>query len=60
MPRQPTTYQFDLFPSPRDPETAVTPRWQTLPAETRQTLTTLMVRLLLDRVPECKEKHDDL
>ena len=59
MPRQPTTYQFDLFPSPRDPETAVTPRWQTLPAETRQTLTTLMVRLLLDRVPGRKEMNDD-
>lgn len=60
MPRQPKTYQFDLFSSPRDPGAALTPRWQTLPAETRQTLTTLMVRLLLDGVPGCKEMHDDL
>jgi hypothetical protein len=37
----------------------LTPRWQTLPAETRQTLTTLMVRLLLDRVPGRKEMNDD-
>jgi hypothetical protein len=60
MPRQPKTYQFDLFSSPRDPETEVAPQWQTLPAETRQTLTTLMVHLLLDRVPGRKEMHDDL
>jgi hypothetical protein len=60
MPRQPKTYQFDLFSSPHDPKMEVTPRWQTLPAETRQMLTTLMVRLLLDRVPERKEMHDDL
>ncbi|WP_280800306.1 MULTISPECIES: hypothetical protein [unclassified Mesorhizobium] len=42
MPRQLTTYQFDLSSDPRDVETPRTPHWQTLPAETRRTLTTLM------------------
>ena len=50
MPRQPTTYQFDLFSKPHDAETAQTPQWQALPAGTRRTLTTLMVRLILDHV----------
>lgn len=48
MPRQLTTYQFDLFSNPHDVETRRTPQWQTLPAETRRTLTKLMVRLILD------------
>ncbi|WP_192178637.1 hypothetical protein [Mesorhizobium amorphae] len=48
MPRQLTTYQFDLFSNAHDVETRRTPQWQTLPAETRRTLTKLMVRLILD------------
>lgn len=48
MPRQPTTYQFDLFSTPHDAEIAQTPPWQALPEETRRTLTKLMVRLILD------------
>jgi hypothetical protein len=48
MPRKPMTFQFDLFSTPRDSGIAQTPRWQTLPAPTRQTLTPLIVRLLLD------------
>ncbi|MER8550506.1 hypothetical protein NKH41_33670, partial [Mesorhizobium sp. M1169] len=48
MPRQPTTYQFDLFSNPHDAETAQMPPWQALPEETRLTLTKLMVRLILD------------
>ena len=55
MPRQPKRYQFDLFSNPHDAgphdtEIAQTPQWQTLPARTRRTLTTLMVRLILDHV----------
>ena len=46
MPRQPKTYQFDLFSNPHDVETRQTPQWQALPAETRHTLTKLMVRLI--------------
>ena len=51
MPRPPTAHrhphsnarQFDLFCDP--PDAAVqTPQWQALPAETRHTLTKLMVR----------------
>ena len=64
MPRQPKTYQFDLFSTPHDRTIAQTPQWQTLPAETRRTLTTLMVRLLLDHaagdcVPEREEMRHD-
>ena len=48
MPQQPTTYQFDLFSNPHDAETAQMPPWQALPMETRQALTKLMARLILD------------
>jgi hypothetical protein len=61
MPRQPTTFQFDLFSNPHDAEM---PQWQTLPVETRRTLTRLMVRLILDhadgeRAPEWEETRHD-
>jgi hypothetical protein len=50
MPRPPTAHrhphsnarQFDLFCD----AAAQTPQWQALPAETRQTLTKLLVRLI--------------
>lgn len=48
MPRQPTTFQFDLFSNPLDAEMTPMPQWQTLPVETRRTLTSLMVLLILD------------
>ena len=47
MPRQPKTFQFDLFAIPHD-ALEQTPQWQALPAETRLTLTKLIVRLLLN------------
>jgi hypothetical protein len=50
MPRLPTTYQFDLFSTPNDANTVQTPQWQALPAETRQSVTKLMVSLILDHV----------
>ena len=50
MPRQPTTYQFDLFSKPNDVEMMQTPQWQALPAETRRSVTKLMVSLILDHV----------
>lgn len=50
MPRPPTTYQFDLFSQPDDATTVQTPQWQTLPAETRRSVTKLMVSLILDHV----------
>jgi hypothetical protein len=50
MPRQPTTYQFDLFSNPHDAKIAQPPPWQALPEETRRTLTKLMVSLILDHV----------
>jgi hypothetical protein len=53
MPRPPTAHrhphsnarQFDLF-CDRPCAAAQTPQWQALPAETRQTLTKLLVRLI--------------
>jgi len=65
MPRRPRTYQFDLFSNPNDARIAQTPRWQALPAETRRTLTELMVRLILDhvhvaRAPEWEERRHDV
>ena len=48
MPRRPTAQQPDLFDLPCDAEPIPTPPWQSLPDETRLTLTELMVRLLLD------------
>lgn len=50
MPRKPTTYQFDLFSKPNDADTMQTPQWQTLPVETRRSVTQLMVSLILDHV----------
>ena len=50
MPLQPTTYQFDLFSKPNDANTVQTPQWQVLPAETRRSVTKLMVSLILDHI----------
>ena len=48
MPRQFTTYQFDLFSGLHSRETPAMPQWQELPDGTRQTLKALIVRLLVD------------
>ena len=48
MPRQFMTYQFDLFSGLHSGRTVATPQWQELPEGTRQALTALMVRLLID------------
>ncbi|ODR93365.1 hypothetical protein [Sinorhizobium alkalisoli] len=48
MPRQFMTYQFDLFSGLHSGRTAAMPQWQELPEGTRQALTALMVRLLID------------
>ena len=53
MPREPKTYQFDLFANREEGGTLKTPAWRTLPAGTRQTIMTLMIRLLLD----CADKE---
>lgn len=50
MPRQPKTYQFDLFSTPNDAQIEQTPHWQALPAETRQSVTRLMIRLILSHI----------
>lgn len=48
MPRQFTTYQFDLFSSAHSGKTPAMPQWQTLSEGTPQALTALIVRLLVD------------
>ncbi len=42
------TSQLELFAPVVRPAVALTPQWQTLPAEARETLTALLVRLLLE------------
>ena len=42
--------QFDLFAQPSDGSPPRMPDWRTLPAETQQALTNLMVRLILEHV----------
>ena len=49
---KPKSYQFDLFANQANDEAAKTPRWPKLPAPTRQTLTTLMTRLILDHASQ--------
>lgn len=48
MSRRPKTDQFDLFANADDGRAMQTPAWQALPVATRQALTTLIQRLLLD------------
>jgi len=44
-----TARQFDLFaPVSRDGAEEALPQWQTLPEQTRQTLMSLLTRLILD------------
>jgi len=50
MPRQITSQQFDLFSDPQEQKPPSLPHWQSLPEGTRQKLTELMVRLILDHV----------
>jgi hypothetical protein len=42
------TQQFDLFATGSGGSAAPTPKWRTLPAPTRQALTALMTRLIVD------------
>lgn len=63
MPPKSMTLQLDLLSTPHDPGIARMPRWQTLPTPTRQTLTSLIVRLMLDHedpVVKPREVRDDL
>ena len=44
-----TARQFDLFaPAAKDNAEQILPQWQTLPEETRETVTLLLARLFLD------------
>jgi hypothetical protein len=47
---RPRPEQFDLFAQPGDGSQPRMPDWRTLPAETQQALTNLMVRLILEHV----------
>jgi len=65
MPRQFMTYQFDLFSSLHKEKIEATPQWRELPDETRQALTALIVRLLIDHASgasafrQKEADHDD-
>lgn len=48
MPRKMKTTQLELFPDTRSTTAAQTPPWQSLPDDTRQTLTRLMARLMVE------------
>ncbi len=61
MPRQPRPHQLDLFAKPNH-ATGQMPHWQTLPAETRRSVSKLMVSLILghvDSAPGREEERDD-
>ena len=62
---QSRTQQFDLFGEPDGDSAIQRPKWQTLPNETRQALTELMVRMILEHAQEpcCSqrgERRDDV
>lgn len=59
MLRKPTTHQFDLFSKPSDADAMQTPQWQALPAETRRSVTKLMVSLILDHVDNRVVQRED-
>ena len=46
------TQQFDLFGEPCSDGVAQRPEWRTLPMQTREALTDLMERLILDPAEE--------
>jgi hypothetical protein len=47
---QSLTHQFDLFAPPVGDGATPAPDWRTLPAATRQALTTLIARLILEHM----------
>lgn len=48
MPRKMTTTQLELFPDTRSTSATLTPPWRSLPDDTRQALTRLMTRLMVE------------
>jgi hypothetical protein len=65
MARKLMTVQLDLFSNPSASVIAQAPQWQSLPPPTRQALTSLIVRLLLEHINgaptvEPREMQDDL
>lgn len=48
MPRKTMTTQLELFPETQSTATTPIPPWQSLPDDTRQSLTQLMARLMVD------------
>lgn len=65
MPRQPMSFQFDLFSRPHDPQIDQMPQWRGLLMPTREELMPLIVRLLLDHAtsdpaPVSEAMRDDL
>ncbi len=58
MPRKMTTTQLELFPDARSATATQTPLWQSLPDDTRQTLTRLMARLMAEYAGAADGEND--
>lgn len=58
MPRKMTTTQLELFPDSRSTIATQTPLWQSLPDNTRQTLTRLMARLMAEHAGAAEGGND--
>ena len=58
MPRKMTTTQLELFPDNRSTTATQTPPWQSLPDDTRQTLTRLMARLIAEHADAADKGND--
>lgn len=58
MPHKMKTTQLELFPDTRSTTAAQTPPWQSLPDDTRQTLTWLMARLMAEHAGASDEGND--
>ncbi len=58
MPRKMTTTQLELFPVPRATPVTQIPPWQSLPDDTRQTLTRLMARLMAEHARAAEGGND--
>jgi hypothetical protein len=55
------THQLELFANPVVRSALRIPDWQTLPTGTRQALTTLMVRLILEHIHgDCQADREEV
>ncbi len=58
MPRKTMTTQLELFPGTRSTTATPIPPWQSLPDDTRQALTRLMARLMMEHACTADRESD--